>query len=1003
MSDNTEMQDVCDGEDQSLIPNPATPADIPEDSEIEFDFSTFNQENRSPLPPHIAARFYRPSNSRRKSSAASSRRNSITSSHSRQSHASERSLHGGPQSNHVAQHLRRISILETRKQRLADRAAHAEKVRLRAALNKAAPRCTNNSEERALAAQQAREKNLAEIVANCAAEVERAKAVAESMKEKREAEGKKMRKDMEEKLAEAERRREEILSRAQNKRGRTLSMANTSPSRPSKSLLPMVDISKPISEETAAIRIQSQWRAYTRFKALQEFASFDLTIEKVRNTSFEEVSACLAQEKVLLSTAKILNICGLKEGEKGSVNEMTAVRTFLASFFILGHPTQILSTKDANGELEQVGIAPGVPMRRDDLANPQLQELVAKAGSLLVCFENVLSRLTAFNNYTPPPAQLAPLSEAYAAFYNSFIAWKARDSNALLDMMVLQFVELDAIWMTVKDSTEEAVTASYRDGIRENQLKLMVRIKRLAGPVEGKRLIAKAIRESRKARATKPAGDVRPRAAAEASPAPTSPPHSAPKVAEAVVDKHLQTLTPPPTPTRSIPSALQSSQADGLRNFRTLIPNNRIVVHELAMDRQYRIDMDDCLDAREEFRAQLFGAMREEIANGNMNPWILAMAENIRFKLQKLLKEGGSYYKLIGGVLDVEVISQELRSGAFSVEKFFSFMANIVPKLCAPMRDEEAKDLVENKLQNGDFVTRLEALMQFIDVMQLDYANYILTEAAPQLLEHAVSYEMKAFADSLQTEHSLERTVQWWNNSKAKVEAEIARRDPEGINLARSRPTTEMFYNQMIVDIVTSYDLSAPALPETLLLDERRIRRLNGDIIDIVCTGSVLLQAKNLMKRDVRSQWRTEATRILSVLGNTTDAEQAKEGIQTALESCRNMPTATKSNLRSFISGVAQNAVAAKTGKADITQPVMRILLGRLKTHILARISASTSNEKVRAASTAGESLASLGLPEFVSQINKIVDEMSRMAKVDKDTHGKWYELIETGAEGLSA
>jgi len=67
--------------------------------------------------------------------------------------------------------------------------------------------------------------------------------------------------------------------------------------------------------------------------------------------------------------------------------------------------------------------------------------------------------LSAANNYTPPPARLATLSESYATFFNAFIAWKARDSNTLIDMMVLQFVELDAIGRRSKDSTEEAVTA----------------------------------------------------------------------------------------------------------------------------------------------------------------------------------------------------------------------------------------------------------------------------------------------------------------------------------------------------------------------------------------------------------------------------------------------------------------------------------------------------------------------------------------------------------------
>jgi len=960
---------------------------IPEEQSLDVTNYTDDENRIFTPPPRIAARFYKPTNNRRKSSAASSRRNSISSAHSHQSLASNRSYHGGPQSNHIAQHLRRASIIESRKARLADRAAHAEKVRLRAALAKAAPRSTNNSEERALAAQQAREKNLAEIVASCAEEVKRAKGIAESMKEKREAENKKLRREMEERLAEAEKRREEILNRANAKRGRSMSRARDSMNVPRKSLSPMPEVTEAISETTAASRIQQRWRIHQRWKTLKDFNDLGLSIEGIRNTSFEEVVALLAEETVLVGTAHVLRLCGLEEGESGSVNEMTAVRTFLSAFLILGHPTQVLSSKGDDGEQEQVGIAAGAPIRRDDLANPQLQDLVAKARDLLISFENVLSRLSAANNYTPPPARLATLSESYATFFNAFIAWKARDSNTLIDMMVLQFVELDAIWQTVKDSTEEAVTASYREGIRENQLKLMVRIKRLAGAAHGKRLITNAIRESRKSRAKKPAGDSKPRATDSASS--TSPVLGDLAGSERAVTSHLQTLTPPATPLRE-----EITHADELRTENSVLPDNRVVVHELALNKEYRIEMEDCLERRGAVSRVVFDSMRREVQIGNSDPWVLAMAENIKGKLQRLLQPGNSLHTLIGEALDIKVVSRELQSGSFSYERFFSFMALILPRLCAPFRDEEVKSLVNSSLQQEDVVDRLEALMRFIDLMQLDYANFMLQQSAPELIKHAISYEQKRFADDLdQGIHTLEITEQWWRSSRNKVLAEAARRDPEGINLPKNRPTPDKFYAQMLVDIFTSFSLSEE-IPETLRLDQKRINRTRSEILNIVACGAILIQCKNLLKRDVRSQWKTEASRLLSVLEGAKTVEVARDGIQAALESSRSMPSATKAHIRDLVRRIVENTFeTASTGQA-VTEPVMKLLLTRLRGHISSRLSAITASEKVRATSTATESLATQGLPEFVSSIGKIVDELGRVGVIDREAHAVWYELI---------
>lgn len=970
--------------DRNLAESVSQTSNVPEDNDLDLITEESNVMRLHTPPPRIAERFYRPANNRRKSSAASSRRGSMSSAHSHQSQSHSSGRHGGPQSNYIAQHLRRASILEDRKARLADRAAHAEKVRLRAALAKATPKGNTNSEERALAARQAREKNLAEIVANCAEEVRRAKSVAESMKEKREAEGKKLRKDMEERLAEAERRREEMLNKGSSRRNRSLSQQRKTspPARP-----PRVVISEPV----AASIIQRRWRIHQRWKALKDFAEMGLTVDRVRETSFADVVELLAEEKVLLTTAHLLRICGLKEGESGSVNEMTAVRTFLSAFLILGHPTQVLSSKGERGEEEEANV---LPMRRDDLANPQQQELVAKARDLLISFEDVLSRLNASNSYTPPPVQLTTLSEAYATFFNAFIAWKARDSSTLIDMMVLQFVELDSIWQTVKNSTEVVVSESYREGIRENQLKLMVRIKKLAGAVQGKRLITTAIREARKARAAKkPAGDARPRAA---EPGPAHMPDLA--ASERSVTSHLQILTPPATPVRN-----PNSSADILRSAMSVLPDNRTLVHELLINREYRIQAEDCLEPRGALNQLIFDSMRQDVAAGNSDPWVLAMAANIKAKLQRLLKKGNSMYTLIGEVLDTDVVARELQNGSFSYEKFFSFMATLLPRLCAPFRDAEVKELTENMLQNGDVVTRLQTLLGFIDLMHLDYANFMLQQSAPELLKHAVPYEWQRFSEMMEeTSNSLAATESAWRTARNTVMTEASRRDPENVNLPRASPTPDKIYAQMLVDIFTSVDSTVP-IPETLRLDTKRIKRIRTDILRIVTTGAILLQSKNLLKRDVRSQWKTEASRVYSVVENAKLPELAIQGTQAALESLRSMPTATKNHIRELVSRIISASAAVTSGTAELRDPVMRLLLVRLRAHFLGRLTANTEKEKVRSASTASEGLATLGLPEFVQRVGGMVDEIARVGAVDREAHGSWYEDVAVKIEAEAA
>lgn len=943
-------------------------------------------------PPHIAARFYRPSQARRRDSAASSRRNSISSAHSRCSSTQPSSHRGGEQSKHIAQHLRRASFLEDRRARLADRAAHAEKVRLRAALAKATHRDISLSEERSIAAQQARERNLAEIVANCAEEVKKAKQVAEFMKEKREHDIAKMKAQIEERMAEAERRKEELRTKKLTKRSRGQSVMARKPMDSLRDIVQQ-EKRKPTQEE-AAISIQWWWRGYLRKRAIAEFNDLGLTVDGIRDTHFDTVVELLAQERVLVITARLLRLCGLEEGETGSVGEMAAVRTFLSAFLILGHPNQVLSNKNDNGEREVVDALNNHRLPSTDLANPQLQDLVGKARDLLITYENILSRLTSANKYTMPPALKNTLPEAYATFHNAFIAWKSRDSNALIEVMLMQFVELDAIYHTVKDTTDDAATALYKKSIQDNQLMLIVRIKKLAGPEKGKKLIFDAVSEARKARsAKKKTGDTKPRVAENA-------PVEASETAKSLVSPESQTLTPPATPA----SKAQEKAPAPKTGLNGLLPNNRVVVHELAINKEYQISTDEYKELQSERSAPIYMEMRATVDDDDSQinfQFFALLANNIKQKLQRLLKPGNSMYNLIGEILDPEMAERQFALGNFSYEKFFTAMASLLPKLCAPFRDEEVKELVQNKLADGNIIDRVEALNGFIDLMLCDYINYLMRIAAPQLIESAAPYEAKRFAEDVEKgQLGLAAAEATWKASRSKVLAEVQKRDPEGMNHPRSRPTAGRFYAQMLVDIFTKISPTpVEEVPEMLRLDYNRISQVSTTVQRIITAGAVLLQCKNLLKRDVRSSWKMEASRIMAVLEANHPLQATVDGVMAALESGRSMPTATKGHLRALVTKVLTASRDMAENGSEPREPVLRLLLTRLRGNILARLAAGSASEKVKAANTAGEKLASLGLSEFVDRVREISNLLEKIGNVDRAAHGPWWDAVATKVE----
>lgn len=916
-------------------------------------------------PPRIAARFSRHSSSRRKSSAASSRRNSLSSTHS---HTSSRSYRNTCQSHHIAQHLRRASILETRKARLADRAAHAEQVRLRAALAKATPRISN-SEERALAAKVARERHLAQVASACAEEVRRAKKVAEDMKERKAAEERRYRLEMEEKLADAERRRLEYKRNPRRPR--------TASSPPAHSKQP--EERPAVTSEDAAKRIQSAWRARVRKNIVDAWFELGLSIDKVQETSFEDITLLLAEEKVLRTTEKIMTVFVLLP-DADPVSRSTAVRTFLSAYLILGHPAHVLS-RDGDQE----------------------QDLITKAKDLIISFESALGKLTTFNYYTPSPTRTETVLLAHSAFVTAFNDWKARDSSALVETMVASFVSLDEIWQSVKDATVDEVANDYRNGIRDNQAILLSKIKKLAGPDKALTLIRKAIRESRRARPKKKlVGEtVRPRLASSSTPESSSgsgesadlQAEAASALAATVAEGRQQHTD-------------QGHQAQSLSKVFTVVPENRVLVHELSIDKEYRIDPSPTADLRDALNRELCNAMRRGFEEGDSTNWTVAMAENIRGKLLRLLKAGNSMHTLISETLDPQHIATQCNQGLFSYGKFFGFIATILPKLCAPFRDTQVQALAEELQEEGELpemIEKLFKLLHVIDLLSLDYSNFLMMNAAPTLIKEATGYEQRMFAQDLEEgKITLDRTRRWWRSAAVNMHTEADRRDPWSQNNPINRPTAHKIYARGLVDLaIATPPLRDTELPETLDLDRARISRIREDSLRITTIGGILLTVKSLLKRDVRSPWKPQANRIWDVLkdGYLKDPSTPAK-ISSLLESSHNMPPSTRVQLSTTITRLLTQAEAGK-----LSDPVLKVLFQRLKTHIFNRVSASSSGERVKAASTATEGLATTGLPEFVSQVADICDQLSKVSEVDRKTHGKWYEEIaleleEAGLDG---
>ncbi|GFF56403.1 T-complex protein 11-like protein 1 [Aspergillus udagawae] len=950
----------------------------------EPDVDMLPDEQKPPLnlPARIAARFSRKSSLARRSSATSSRRSSISSLHS---HHSNTSSNGSSSADHVAQHLRRTSILENRKARLADRALHAEKVRLRAAL--AAANKNLQREERALAAQQSRERLLAQITAKCEEEVRRAKKKAEDNRERLAAEHARLRLEMAEKFAEAEKRR--LIYQQTQRRHRTSSL----PATEEKKMAQVV--TKSLTRDAAARTIQRVWRAHHAKLVMQEFRSLDLTVNRIRTMNFEDVGAMLSDENVLSATARVLRLCGLQDMESGTVGGRGAVRTFLSSYLIVTHPAEVLSS---NGEQEQ--------------------DLISKAGELLEEFEQITPILSS-GCHSPMviSTDLQTLCEAYSVFFSAFHAWKTHDSSVLIEIMLAQFIELELIWQTVKDDRAGGVADDYWQGIRQNQILLLARLKRLAGSEKAMQMVRNSLKKAKRERKRTTSKQAIPRSAEVA-------PSSAEALTESVASPLSESFNNVESPIFRELDKQRISPHERFAQVLTALPDNRALVHELLINKEYKVEETQYTAPRKQIMKHMCDMMRKDVDAGMGANWMVAMATVIQDRLLRLLRPGNSLHVLISEVLDPKLVEGQCKAGTFSYDRFFDFMKNILPKLCAPYRDAAVKAFAEDS--SGDAIDRLARLMGLIDLLSLDHTNFMIQVAAPQLIQEAPGYEQRTFQRGIQDGSiSLGKCRRFWRTNRKILVDEMQKRDPENVN-GEPHPPAPKIYAQGLVDLVLSNaPVSEDLTPETLDLDRQRLGKMHARAFRIVATASILLTAKNLLKRDVRSQWKAEADRILSLDFNDIQADR----VQSILESTHPMPSSASAQLSATIrrvlapvamacaavspasievqsnpvaprsssssgSDIASGSGQMASGQTSFTDPVARLLLSRLRAHVVSRLSASSASERVRATTTASQSLAGAGMPEFVNEVGQLTEELEKVREVDWLCHGMVYEQI---------
>ncbi|CAL4063376.1 unnamed protein product, partial [Meganyctiphanes norvegica] len=183
----------------------------------------------------------------------------------------------------------------------------------------------------------------------------------------------------------------------------------------------------------------------------------------------------------------------------------------------------------------------------------------------------------------------------------------------------------------------------------------------------------------------------------------------------------------------------------------------------------------------------------------------------------------------IAEAMDLDLIKQQAEHGVLDFTQYSQYVLSIMARLCAPVRDETIQGL----MKETSVLKVFRGVMETLDLMRLDMANFTIQQIRPHIIAQSVDYEKKKFDEFLKTQNDgLELTREWL--LKHITQEDLAVEDD-----MEKRKVITAIINKSYLELLSWPEETL--LPETVVLDESRVLELRDRLTQVCILGSILL------------------------------------------------------------------------------------------------------------------------------------------------------------------
>lgn len=231
--------------------------------------------------------------------------------------------------------------------------------------------------------------------------------------------------------------------------------------------------------------------------------------------------------------------------------------------------------------------------------------------------------------------------------------------------------------------------------------------------------------------------------------------------------------------------------------------------------------------------------------------------------LSLLLPNHVKFREQIESVLDMDLIQQQMDKNLFDYQQYGLFIIDTMSKLCAPARDAD----LERLSKVTEPVELFRGVMETLELLKLDMANYTIQQMRPHIQQQVVAYEQKKFKELLDAQSDagvdgLESTKSWLARAHERIKSD---KTICGFKYD-SGPTPSSICNEAFMEIfVWKQDL---AFPETLAMDEVRFNEIYVKCRKFLVVCAIINTVYTLVGESIRGleELRTNLKRHILVL-----------------------------------------------------------------------------------------------------------------------------------------